>query len=210
VRERRGSYNGFCCRLYPFICWIIIKEGPGNFSGGRSPHWVNHVNLCLSCIVCLVFLTLCFNCFCICFILFIALSGPICSFLRCQILRIMLTGLFKEIPGLPTKRDIDFSINLIPGVAPVSLTPYRMSTPELKELQMQLEEILKKGYIHPSVSPWGAPVLFLKKKDGKLRLCIDLRQLNKVNINNKYPLPRIDDLFDQLKNARLFSKIDLR
>jgi hypothetical protein len=70
VRERRGSYNGFCCRLYPFICWIIIKEGPGNFSGGRSPHWVNHVNLCLSCIVCL----LCF-CFCICFILL--LRGPV-------------------------------------------------------------------------------------------------------------------------------------
>jgi hypothetical protein len=70
VRERRGSYSGFCCRLYPFICWIIIKEGPGNFSGGRSPHWVNHVNLCLSCIVCL----LCF-CFCICFILL--LRGPI-------------------------------------------------------------------------------------------------------------------------------------
>jgi hypothetical protein len=70
VRERRGSYNGFCCRLYPFICWIIIKEGPGNFSGGRSPHWVNHVNLCLSCIVCL----LCFVS-CICFILL--LHGPI-------------------------------------------------------------------------------------------------------------------------------------
>jgi hypothetical protein len=70
VRERRGSYNGFCCRLYPFICWIIIKEGPGNFSGGRSPHWVNHVNLCLYCIVCL----LCF-CFCICFILL--LRGPV-------------------------------------------------------------------------------------------------------------------------------------
>jgi hypothetical protein len=70
VRERRGSYSGFCCRLYPFICWIIIKEGPGNFSGGRSPHWVNHVNLCLSCIVCL----LCF-CFCICFILL--LRGPV-------------------------------------------------------------------------------------------------------------------------------------
>jgi hypothetical protein len=70
VRERRGSYSGFCCRLYPFICWIIIKEGPGNFSGGRSPHWVNHVNLCLSCIVCL----LCF-CLCICFILL--LRGPV-------------------------------------------------------------------------------------------------------------------------------------
>jgi hypothetical protein len=117
---------------------------------------------------------------------------------------------FKEIPGLPPKRDIDFSINLMPGAAPVSKTPYRMSTPELKELQMQLEELLKKGYIRPSVSPWGAPVLFVKKKDGTLRLCIDFRQLNKVTIKNKYPLPRIDDLFDQLKDARIFSKIDLR
>jgi hypothetical protein len=85
-----------------------------------------------------------------------------------------------------------------------------MSTPELKELHMQLEEILKKGYIHPSVSPWGAPMLFVKKKDGTLRLCIDFKQLNKVTIKNKYPFPRIDDLFDQLKGARIFSKIDLR
>jgi hypothetical protein len=117
---------------------------------------------------------------------------------------------FKEIPGLPPKRDIDFSINMMPGAAPVSKTPYRMSTPELKELQMQLEELLKKGYIHPSVSPWGAPVLFVKKKDGTLRLCIDFRQLNKVTVKNKYPLPRIDDLFDQLKDEKIFSKIDLR
>jgi hypothetical protein len=117
---------------------------------------------------------------------------------------------FKEIPGFPPKRDIDFSINLMPGAAPVSKTPYRMSTPELKELQMQLEELLKKGYICPSVSPWGAPVLFVKKKDGTLRLCIDFRQLNKVTVKNKYPFPRIDDLFDQLKDAKIFSKIDLR
>jgi hypothetical protein len=85
-----------------------------------------------------------------------------------------------------------------------------MSTPELKELQMQLEELSRKGYIHPSVSPWGAPVLFVKNKDGTLRLCIDFRQLHKVTIKNKYPLPRIDDLFDQLKNAKIFSKIDLK
>jgi hypothetical protein len=117
---------------------------------------------------------------------------------------------FKEVPGLPPKRDIDFSINLMPGATPVSKTPYRMSTPELKELQMQLEELLKKGYICPSVSPWGAPVLFVKKKDGTLRLCIDFRQLNKVTVKNKYPLPRIDDLFDQLKDAKIFSKIDLQ
>jgi hypothetical protein len=84
-----------------------------------------------------------------------------------------------------------------------------MSTPELKELQMQLEELLKKGYIHPCVSPWGAPMLFVKKKNGTLRLCMDFRQLNKVTVKNKYPLLRIDDLFDQLKDAKIFSKINL-
>ena len=82
---------------------------------------------------------------------------------------------FKEVPELPPKRDINFSINLMHGAAPVSKTPYRMSTPELKELQMQLEELLKKGYIRPSVSPWGALVLFMKNKYGTLRLCIDFR-----------------------------------
>jgi hypothetical protein len=82
--------------------------------------------------------------------------------------------------------------------------------PVLKELQMHLEKLMKKRYIHPSVSPWCAPVLFMKRKDGTLRLCIDFRQLNKVIVRNKYPLPRIDDLFDQLKDARIFSKIDLR
>jgi hypothetical protein len=117
---------------------------------------------------------------------------------------------FQEVPRLPPKRDIDFSINLMPGAAPVSKAPYRMSTPEMKELQLQLEELLKKGYIHPILSPWGAPVLFVKKKDGTLRLCIDFRQLNKVIVKNKYPLPRIDDPFDQLKDAKIFSKIDLR
>jgi hypothetical protein len=88
---------------------------------------------------------------------------------------------FKEIPILPPKRDIDFFIDLIPGAAPISKTPYKMSTPELKDLQMQLEELLKKKYIHPSVSPWGAPVLFVKKKDGTLRLCIDFRQFEQGN-----------------------------
>jgi hypothetical protein len=97
----------------------------------------------------------------------------------------------------------------MPGAAPVSKTPYRMSTPKLKELQLQLEELFKNGYIRPSVSPWGASVLFVKKKDGSLRLCINFRQLNKVTIKNKYTLPRINDLFDQLKDAKIFSKIDL-
>jgi hypothetical protein len=117
---------------------------------------------------------------------------------------------FQEIPGLPPIREIDFSIDLVPRVASVSKKPYRMSTPELKELQMQLEEWLKKGYMHPSVSPWGAPVLFVKKKDGTLRLCIDFQQLNKYTIKNKYLLPQIDDLFDQLRGAKIFSKINLR
>jgi hypothetical protein len=116
---------------------------------------------------------------------------------------------FKEVPGLPPRRDIDFSINLMPREAPVSKT-HRMSTLELKELQMHLEELMKKGYIRPSMSPWGAPVLFVRKKDGTLKLCIDFIQLNKVTIKNKYPLPGIDDLFDQLKNAKIFSNIDLR
>jgi hypothetical protein len=117
---------------------------------------------------------------------------------------------FKKIPRLPPKRDIVFSINMMPSSGPISKTPYRMSTPEFKEFQMQLEELLKKGYIHPSVSPQGAPMLFVKKKDGTLILCIEFRQLNKVIVNNKYPFPRINDLFDQLKDEKIFSNIDLR
>eukprot|EP00253_Pinus_taeda_P017918 PITA_17918 len=116
----------------------------------------------------------------------------------------------EEIPGLPPKRDLDFTIELIPGAAPVSRAPYRMSVPELTELKMQLQELLEKKYIRPSVSPWGAPVLFVRKKDGTLRMCIDYRQLNKLTVKNKYPLPRIDELFDQVKGATIFSKIDLR
>jgi hypothetical protein len=96
---------------------------------------------------------------------------------------------FQKIPRFPPRREIDFSIDSVPGVAPVSKTPYRMSTPKLKELQMELEELLKKGYIRSSVSPWGATILFFKKKDGTLRLCIDFRQVNKYTIKNKYPLP---------------------
>jgi hypothetical protein len=117
---------------------------------------------------------------------------------------------FKEVPGLSPRRDIDFSLNFMLGAAPISKTPYRMSTPELKELQIHLEELLKQGCIRPSVSPWGSPVLFVRNKYGTLRLCIEFRQLNKVIVKNKYPLPRIDDLFDQLKDAKIFSKIDLR
>ncbi|KAL5752232.1 hypothetical protein ACOSQ2_022739 [Xanthoceras sorbifolium] len=116
----------------------------------------------------------------------------------------------EELPSLPPIREIEFAIDVIPGTTPISITPYRMAPAELKELKLQLQELLDKGFIRPNVSPWGAPVLFVKKKDGTLRLCIDYRQLNKITVKNKYPLPRIDDLFDQLKGAGIFSKIDLR
>ncbi|XP_061999269.1 uncharacterized protein LOC133716595 [Rosa rugosa] len=115
-----------------------------------------------------------------------------------------------ELPGLPPVREIDFTIELLPGTTPIYQAPYRMAPAELKELKTQLQELLDKGFIRPSVSPWGAPVLFVKKKDDTLRLCIDYRKLNKVTVKNKYPLPRIDDLFDQLRGAKVFSKIDLR
>ena len=116
----------------------------------------------------------------------------------------------EELSGLPPQREIEFAIDVIPGVTPASITPYRMAPLELKELKLQLQELLEKGFIRPSVSPWGSPVLFVKKKDGTLRLCIDYRQLKKLTVKNKYPLPRIDDLFDQLKGASIFSNIDLR
>ncbi|KAI0519672.1 hypothetical protein KFK09_007126 [Dendrobium nobile] len=115
-----------------------------------------------------------------------------------------------DLPGMPPSREIDFTIELVSGANPVAKAPYRMAIKELKELKEQLEELLNKGFIRPSTSPWGAPVLFVKKKDGSLRLCIDYRELNKLTIKNKYPLPRIDDLFDQLEGASVFSKIDLR
>ncbi|KAA0066266.1 pol protein [Cucumis melo var. makuwa] len=116
----------------------------------------------------------------------------------------------EELPGLPPHREVEFAIELEPGTVPISRAPYRMAPAELKELKVQLQELLDKGFIRPSVSPWGAPVLFVKKKDGSMRLCIDYRELNKVTVKNRYPLPRIDDLFDQLQGATVFSKIDLR
>ena len=116
----------------------------------------------------------------------------------------------EELPGMPPDREIEFTIDIIPGTAPISKRAYRMSAEELKELRKQLDELEEKGFIRPSVSPWAAPVLFVKKKDGSMRLCVDYRALNEATIKNKYPLPRIDDLFDQLKGATVFSKIDLR
>jgi hypothetical protein len=112
--------------------------------------------------------------------------------------------------GMPPDRDIEFVIELQPGTAPISKRPYRMPPKELAELKNQLQELLDKGYIHPSSSPWGSPALFVKNKDGSLRMCVDYRPLNAVTSKNKYPLPRIDVLFDQLASAKVFSKIDLR
>ena len=111
-----------------------------------------------------------------------------------------------ELPGLLPHREIEFCIDVVPDTAPISMPPYRMAPTELKELKKQLQELLDKGFIRLSTSPWGELVLFVKKKDGTLRLCIDYRELNKVTIKNKYPLPRIDDLFDQLQGAQYFSK----
>nr|GFC43892.1 putative reverse transcriptase domain, aspartic peptidase domain protein [Tanacetum cinerariifolium] len=115
-----------------------------------------------------------------------------------------------ELPGIPPVREVEFNIELIPGAEPISKAHYRMAPIELKELKDQFQELLERGFIHPSVSPWGAPVLFVMKKDGSMRLCIDYHELNKITIRNRYPLPQIDDLFDQLQGAMHFSKIDLR
>jgi hypothetical protein len=116
----------------------------------------------------------------------------------------------EELPGMLPERELEFTIDLKPGTEPIARMPYRMSTLELQELKMQLKELLDLGLIRPSVSPWGAPVIFIRKKDRSWRLCIDYRQLNKATIKNQYPLPRIDDLFNQMKGATVFSKIDLR
>jgi hypothetical protein len=116
----------------------------------------------------------------------------------------------KELPGMPPDRDIEFLIELKPGTAPIYMAPFRMTTPELAELKEHIRELLEKGFICPSSSPWGAPVIFVPKMDGTQRLCVDYRALNEVTVRNKYPLPRIDDLFDQLWGASVFSKIDLR
>ena len=116
----------------------------------------------------------------------------------------------KELSGIPLEREVDLFIEVVHRTTPISREPYRMAPTELKKLKTQLQELLEKGFIRPSVSPWGAPVLFVKKKYGTLRMCIDYLQINKVTVMNKYLLPRIEDLFDQFKGASVFSKIDLR
>jgi hypothetical protein len=116
----------------------------------------------------------------------------------------------EELPGMPPDRDIKFVIELKPDTTPIYKTPYRMATPELAELKEYIMELLEKGFIHPSSSPWGAPIIFVLKKDGTQMLCVDYHALNEVTVKNKYLLPRIDDLFDQLYGACVFSKIDLR
>ncbi|GJZ31076.1 putative reverse transcriptase domain-containing protein [Tanacetum coccineum] len=116
-----------------------------------------------------------------------------------------------ELPGLPPPRQVEFRIDLIPGAAPVARAPYHLAPSEMKELSKQLQELLEKGFIRPSSSPWGAPVLFVKKKDGSFRMCIDYRELNKLTIKNRYPLPGFSMiLFDQLQGSSVYSKIDLR
>nr|GFB34748.1 putative reverse transcriptase domain-containing protein [Tanacetum cinerariifolium] len=116
----------------------------------------------------------------------------------------------ENFPGLPPARPVEFQIGLIPGAAPVARAPHRLAPSEMKEFSEQLQELSDKGFIRPSSSPWGAPVLFVKKKDGSFRMCIDYRELNKLTVKNCFSLPRIDDLFDQLQGASIYLKIDLR
>jgi hypothetical protein len=116
----------------------------------------------------------------------------------------------EELPGMPPNRDVEFIIDLMPGTGPVAKRPYKMDIEELKELKKQLREQLDKGFIQQSSSSWGAPVLFVEKKDSNKRLVVDYRSLNEVTFKNKYPLPNINDLLDQLKGAKVFSKIDVR
>ncbi|GKD34982.1 putative reverse transcriptase domain-containing protein, partial [Tanacetum coccineum] len=122
-----------------------------------------------------------------------------------------ISGSFSEdLPGLPSVRQVEFQIDLIPGAAPVARAPYRLAPLEMQELSDQLQELADQGFIRPSTSPWGSPVLFVKKKDGSFRMCINYWELNKLTVKNRYPLPRIDDLFDQLQGSSTYSKIELR
>ncbi|GJZ53352.1 putative reverse transcriptase domain-containing protein [Tanacetum coccineum] len=126
------------------------------------------------------------------------------------IMRDFLKVFPEDLPRLPPARQVKFQIDLVAGVAPVARAPYRLAPAEMKELSDQLKELSDKGFIRLSFLPWGAPVLFVKKKDGSFRMCIDYGELNKLTLKNRYPLPRIDDLFDQLQGSSVYSKIDLR
>ncbi|GJY48974.1 reverse transcriptase domain-containing protein [Tanacetum coccineum] len=126
------------------------------------------------------------------------------------VVREFLEVFLEDLPGLPPVRQVEFQIDLIPGAAPVARAPYRLAPSKMQELSNQLQELADRGFIRPSILPWGAPVLFVKKKDGSFRMCINYRELNKLTIKNRYPLPRIDDLFNQLQGLSVYSKIDLR
>ncbi|KAL3680455.1 hypothetical protein R1sor_023411 [Riccia sorocarpa] len=138
------------------------------------------------------------------------LDGQIPEYLE-NVVKEFMDVFLEDLPAvLPPKRRIDHKIEVMPGSTPPCKAPYRLAPHELEECKAQIEEMLEKGFIQPSVSPYGAPVLFVKKKDGSLRMCIDYRALNQQTVKNKYPLPRMDDLFDQLREARYFTKLDLR
>ncbi|GKC24802.1 putative reverse transcriptase domain-containing protein [Tanacetum coccineum] len=126
------------------------------------------------------------------------------------IIRDFLEFFLEDFPRLPQTRQVEFQIDLVPSAAPVARAPYRLAPTELQELSTQLQKLSDKGFIRPSSSPWGAPVLFVKKKDGSFRMCIHYRELNKLTVKNRYPLPRINDLFHQLQGSRVYSKINLR
>ncbi|KAI3707330.1 hypothetical protein L6452_25751 [Arctium lappa] len=129
---------------------------------------------------------------------------------RCSVVRDYPRVFPKELPGVPPECQVEFRIDLVPGATPIDRAPYRLALMEMQELMKQLQELLEKGFIRTSSSPWGTPILFVKKKDGTMRMCIDYPMLNKITKKNRYPLPRIDDLFDQLQGVGYFSKIDLR
>ncbi|GKD42454.1 hypothetical protein Tco_1267099 [Tanacetum coccineum] len=116
----------------------------------------------------------------------------------------------EDLPGLPPTRQVEFQINLVPSSAPIARSPYRLAPSEMQELSTQLQELSNKGFIRPSSSPWGDLVLFVKKKDGSFRMCINYRELNNLIIKNRCPLLRIHDLFDKLQGSGVYSKIDLR
>jgi hypothetical protein len=131
------------------------------------------------------------------------------SLMEIQVVQEYPDVFLEELPDMPLDRDIDFIIDLLPGMPPISKRPYRMPVNELVELKKQIAELQSKGFIRPSSSPWGAPVLFMERKDGTQWMCVDYNSLNEVTIKNKYPLPRIEDMFNQMKGASVFSKIDL-